>query len=143
MSCTRRRKTKQPYCHDDPNCKWDSVTSRCKNKTIRQNENAQDPNKINRKLNSILDKLNKIEQTMSLLQKTQKNISPIHHNTFETTASNIGSWKNGNTASINPRDFLNKTKKKKTRKENTANSIGSWRGNNDNETASIAPENMF
>lgn len=32
MHCSRRRKTKEPFCEEDPNCYWDKS---CKNNTRR------------------------------------------------------------------------------------------------------------
>ena len=60
MHCSRRRKTKEPFCEEDPNCYWDKS---CKNKTRR----VQAPNTTN-KLELILNKLENIESTLTQMQ---------------------------------------------------------------------------
>lgn len=112
MRCSRRRKTKAPYCEEDPNCYWDKS---CKNKT-RRNQNA--PRNIsNNKLDLILSKLENIESALSRLQTNESNqdmnlnlstIPMVNNNNANTNNSNNANNANNN-ANNNTRKNRNKT----------------------------------
>tara|TARA_Y100000389_G_scaffold203265_1_gene251164 strand:- start:41233 stop:41610 length:378 start_codon:yes stop_codon:yes gene_type:complete len=68
--CSKRRKTKYPYCNDDPRCYWKNNT--CKNKKLKQELSTNNVKKLS-KLDIILKKLSTIENQLIVMNK--KNIS--------------------------------------------------------------------
>lgn len=72
--CSRRRKTKAPYCKDNPNCYWDKT---CKRKTRRSERSPRDLAKLS-KLDTILSKVVRIEREMKMMRKnmTMKRVVP-------------------------------------------------------------------
>uniref|UniRef100_A0AB39JDA5 Uncharacterized protein n=1 Tax=Florenciella sp. virus SA2 TaxID=3240092 RepID=A0AB39JDA5_9VIRU len=68
--CSKRRKTKYPYCNDDPRCYWKNNT--CKNKKLKEELSTNNVKKLS-KLDIILKKLSTIENQLIIMNK--KNIS--------------------------------------------------------------------
>lgn len=82
VACSSRRKTKHPFCSDDPKCYWNNKSCKKRpgvNNNTRRNTNAirnrfhQDPNS---KLNMILHKLNSLEAKLDKMTRKNTNNSP-------------------------------------------------------------------
>ena len=69
-NCSRRRKTKYPYCSDDPRCYWKN--NKCKKKKIKQELSSNNIKKLS-KLDIILKKISVIENQLITMNK--KNVS--------------------------------------------------------------------
>lgn len=95
VSCTKRRKTKHPFCRDDPKCYWNKS---CKKRPGVNNHNRRNTNIIrnrphydpNAKLNLIIQKLNNIETAIHKL--TRKN----HDNAKKPNAPRYNQNRNNN-----------------------------------------------
>ena len=66
--CSKRRKTKHPYCEDDPRCYWNKYSQTCKKKKMKKDLSMKNNVKLS-KLDIILKKLNTIEEVLLYLRK--------------------------------------------------------------------------
>ena len=101
-SCSRRRKTKHPFCKDDPKCYWNKS---CKTRNSREHS-FQNSEKLS-KLDTIIKKLDTIENKIRLIEK----------NTSKTV-------KKTSSSSKHKRKYVSKpnTKSKSTSKTRNSNS---------------------
>lgn len=78
-TCSKRRKTKQPYCKDDSNCYWDKRSCKRKNSTRKVNRQHSPNNNFNllfKKLSSVEKRLEeKISSVEKLLREMNKESS--------------------------------------------------------------------
>ena len=107
MRCSQRRKTKQPYCNDDPDCYWDKY---CKRKTQK---NATNDAVIKNKqtLELILEKLSNIENKLESMNKKPNMNSPMLSFISRNNNSNASNKLYNNNANS---PLNNKTRKNKT-----------------------------
>ena len=99
VSCSKRRKTKSPFCKDDPNCVWNNRSckkkpstnnhTRVRNKTNNgQREHSQE--KSNAKLNMIIHKLNHIESMLhKMTLKNKKTKTKKRSMTISNKSNNL------------------------------------------------------
>ena len=81
VACSSRRKTKHPFCKDDPRCYWNNRS--CKKRPALNNNTRRNTNGVrqrfyrdpNSKLNVILHKLNNIEAKLNKM--TRKNTNNV------------------------------------------------------------------
>ena len=103
-SCSRRRKTKHPFCKDDPKCYWNKT---CKSRSFKEHS-FQNSEKLS-KLDTIIKKLDTIENKIKLIEK----------NTSKTVKKTSSSFKSKHNKKHGSRP---KTKSKSTSKTRNSKS---------------------
>ena len=84
VSCSRRRKTKNPFCKDDPKCYWNNKSCKKRpgvnNDTRRNSINLRNRSHYdsNAKLNRIIQKLNSVETAIHKMTKKREGKSRIN-----------------------------------------------------------------
>ena len=74
-NCSKRRKTKHPFCKNEPKCYWNK---RCKNRTFKKHS-LKDSEKLS-KLDTIIYKLSLIDKKLKILDKnTSKRVNTSKH----------------------------------------------------------------
>ena len=63
-NCSKRRKTKHPFCKDEPKCYWGK---KCKNRTLKR-RSLQDSKRLS-KLDTIINRLSLIEKKVRIIEK--------------------------------------------------------------------------
>lgn len=106
-SCSRRRKTKHPFCKDDPKCYWNKT---CKTRSFKEHS-FQNSEKLS-KLDTIIKKLDTIENKIKLIEK----------NTSKTVKKTSSSSKHKRKYVSKPKTKTNSTSK--TRNSNIPISSG-------------------
>ena len=76
INCSKRRKTKHPYCSDDPRCYWKGKT--CKRKKTKETVSKDNIKKLS-KLDIILKKVSIIENYLIEMNKSKKKFLTIVH----------------------------------------------------------------
>ena len=108
VSCSKRRKTKHPFCKDDPNCVWNNHS--CKKKPNTNNgKRDHSQEKSNAKLNMIIHKLNHIESMLHkmTLKNKKKQTKTKTRSTVNRNNKN-NNWVSAKTASpTNVANLLN------------------------------------
>lgn len=95
-SCSRRRKTKHPFCKDDPKCYWNKT---CKSRSFKEHS-FQNSEKLS-KLDTIIKKLDTIENKIMLIEK----------NTSKTVKKTSSSSKHKRKHGSKPKTKTNSTSK--------------------------------
>ena len=129
IPCSRRRKTKQPFCKDNPKCYWDNKS--CKKKPGMNNHTRKNKHNYhhrlhydsNAKLNIIMHKLDNIERAIHNFTRKKSqapNVMKYKHkrrnNTSVKTASptnvaSLLSQSNNNSVKTASPNAVNKLKK--------------------------------
>ena len=84
INCSKRRKTKHPYCSDDPRCYWKGKT--CKRKKTKETVSKDNIKKLS-KLDIILKKVSIIENYLIEMNKSKKKVS--YNRTFKNNNKKI------------------------------------------------------
>ena len=96
-NCTKRRKTKHPFCKDEPKCYWGK---KCKNRTLKR-RSLQDSKRLS-KLDTIINRLSLIEKKVRIIEKnTSKFLKKKHPRLSLTTKKSLKVKKS------NPNNYMN------------------------------------
>lgn len=104
VSCSRRRKTKSPFCTEDPKCYWNNKS--CKKRPGMNNNTRRHTNNYrprpqfdsNTKLNLIIQKLNAIES--AIRKMTRKNTNNVR--TLNAPKRNLNRNNNASVKTASP-----------------------------------------
>lgn len=120
-TCSKRRKTKHPFCKDDPNCYWDKY---CKSRRRRRISNKE--SKKLTKLDIISKKISKIEGTLKIIEKKMSKSSKRNKkllSSLKRKGRNKYSVKSNNTTYLNKVEKLKKNMNELYDKNKTGNRL--------------------
>lgn len=147
-SCSRRRKTKHPFCKHDPKCYWNKT---CKSRSFKEHS-FQNSEKLS-KLDTIIKKLDTIENKIKLIEKntsktvkkTSSSFKSKHGSRHKTKSKSILKTRNSNSP-FSSGIILNapNNNKKETNKTASLNKVNKLMNNiHNNENTNRSNENTI